>query len=179
MPPYIKLYYIIKASQQTPIQVVVEDSLSSTSTTNALSANMGKVLKSSIDFLENKIVFLTTTVTANQNQNKQGFTYIKLPDGFTLDNTIIVGAMWCDNEMFMGAHLASDMVSNLAYGTDYFGCLYVNLGDIAYMVGEENYKKVIAVYYYPQMVSEKPETIYVRLALMKVDNFVEGEKITV
>lgn len=48
MPPYIKLYYIIKASQQTPIQAVVEDSLSSTSTTNALSANMGKVLNDKI-----------------------------------------------------------------------------------------------------------------------------------
>ena len=48
MPPYIKLYYIIKASQQTPIQAVVEDSLSSTSTTNALSANMGKILNDKI-----------------------------------------------------------------------------------------------------------------------------------
>ena len=48
MPPYIKLYYIIKASQQTPIQAIVEDSLSSTSTTNALSANMGKILNDKI-----------------------------------------------------------------------------------------------------------------------------------
>ena len=179
MPPYVGTYYIIKAKQSAGVVATVVDNLSSTSLTDALSANQGKILNEAVTTIKGNFAYLSTDITANQNQNKQGFTYIKLPEGFTLNNTIVISAMWADNEMFIGGHLASDMVSNLAYGGDYLGTLTVNLGDVAYMVGEEWYEKCLALYYYPTSASTPPSKIYVRIVLMKTDGFTPGEKISV
>ena len=179
MPPYVGTYYIIKAKQSAGIVATVVDNLSSTSATDALSANQGKILNEAVTTIKGNFAYLSTDITADKNQNKQGFTYIKLPEGFTLDNTIVIGAMWADNEMFIGGHLASDMVSNLAYGGDYLGTLTVNLGDVAYMVGEEWYEKCLALYYYPTSASTPPSKIYVRIVLMRTDGFTPGEKISV
>lgn len=179
MPPYVGTYYIIKAKQSAGVVATVVDNLSNTSTTDALSANQGKILNEAVTTIKGNFAYLSTDITADKNQNKQGFTYIKLPEGFTLDNTIVIGAMWADNEMFIGGHLASDMVSNLAYGGDYLGTLTVNLGDVAYMVGEEWYEKCLALYYYPTSASTPPSKIYVRIVLMKTDGFTPGEKISV
>ena len=44
MPPYVGTYYIIKAKQSAGVVATVVDNLSSTSTTDALSANQGKIL---------------------------------------------------------------------------------------------------------------------------------------
>ena len=44
MPPYVGSYYIIKAKQSAGVVATVVDTLSSTSTTDALSANQGKKL---------------------------------------------------------------------------------------------------------------------------------------
>lgn len=49
LQPYRVLNYIIKAKNTAPIKAVVEDSLSSTSTTNALSAKQGKTLNDKVD----------------------------------------------------------------------------------------------------------------------------------
>lgn len=179
MPPYIGTYYIIKAKQSAGVVATVVDNLESISATDALSANQGKILNEAVTSIKGNFAYLSTDITADKNQNKQGFTYIKLPEGFTLDNTIVIGAMWADNEMFIGGHLASDMVSNLAYGGDYLGTLTVNLGDVAYMVGEEWYEKCLALYYYPTSASTPPSKIYVRIVLMKTDGFTPGEKISV
>lgn len=179
MPPYVGTYYIIKAKQSAGVVATVVDNLESTSATDALSANQGKILNEVVTTIKGNFAYLSTDITADKNQNKQGFTYIKLPEGFTLDNTIVIGAMWADNEMFIGGHLASDMVSNLAYGGDYLGTLTVNLGDVAYMVGEEWYEKCLALYYYPTSASTPPSKIYVRIVLMKTDGFTPGEKISV
>ena len=179
MPPYVGTYYIIKAKQSAGVIATVVDNLESTSATDALSANQGKILNEAVTTIKGNFAYLSTDITADKNQNKQGFTYIKLPEGFTLDNTIVIGAMWADNEMFIGGHLASDMVSNLAYGGDYLGTLTVNLGDVAYMVGEEWYEKCLALYYYPTSASTPPSKIYVRIVLMKTDGFTPGEKISV
>lgn len=46
--PYITTFYIIKAKQSVPITSTVEDVLNSTSTTNALSANQGRILNNKI-----------------------------------------------------------------------------------------------------------------------------------
>lgn len=46
--PYITTFYIIKAKQSVPITSIVEDTLNSTSTTNALSANQGRILNNKI-----------------------------------------------------------------------------------------------------------------------------------
>ena len=179
MPPYIGTYYIIKAKQSAGVIATVVDNLESTSATDALSAKQGKILNEAVTTIKGNFAYLSTDITADQNQNKQGFTYIKLPEGFTLDNTIVIGAMWADNEMFIGGHLASDKVSNLAYGGDYLGTLTVNLGDVAYMVGEEWYEKCLALYYYPTSASTPPSKIYVRIVLMRTDGFTPGEKISV
>lgn len=61
LQPYIVQNYIIKAKQSAGIVATVVDNLTSTSTTNALSANQGKVLKEKIEDLttystEEKIV---------------------------------------------------------------------------------------------------------------------------
>lgn len=61
MPPYIVLNYIIKVKANIPIAATVEDNLTSTSTTNALSAKKGKELKDSITALESR----TTTLEAD------------------------------------------------------------------------------------------------------------------
>ena len=179
MPPYVGSYYIIKAKQSAGVVATVVDTLESSSKTDALSANQGKILNEAVTSIKGNFAYLSTDITADKNQNKQGFTYIKLPEGFTLDNTIVIGAMWADNEMFIGGHLASDMVSNLAYGGDYLGTLTVNLGDVAYMVGEEWYEKCLALYYYPTSASTPPSKIYVRIVLMRTDGFTPGEKISV
>ena len=178
MPPYVGTYYIIKAKQSAGVIATVVDNLSSTSSTDALSANQGKILNEAVTTIKGNFAYLSTDITADQNQNKQGFTYIKLPEGFTLDNTIVISAMWADNEKFMGAHLSSDMVSNLT-GDNYLGTLTVNLGDIAYMVGKEWYEKCLALYYYPTSASTPPSKIYVRIVLMRTDGFTPGEKISV
>ena len=44
MPPYVASYYIIKAKQSAGVVATVVDTLSSTSPTDALSANQGKIL---------------------------------------------------------------------------------------------------------------------------------------
>lgn len=51
LQPYLVINYIIKAEQTTPIQAMVQDTLNSSSSTNALSARCGKVLDEKIDDL--------------------------------------------------------------------------------------------------------------------------------
>ena len=51
MPPYVGTYYIIKAKQSAGVVSTVVDNLSSTSTTDALSANQGKLLNDKINLL--------------------------------------------------------------------------------------------------------------------------------
>ena len=51
MPPYVGTYYIIKAKQSAGVVATVVDNLSSTSTTDALSANQGKILNDKINLL--------------------------------------------------------------------------------------------------------------------------------
>lgn len=46
--PYITTFYIIKAKQSVPIISMVEDVFNSTSTTNALSANQGRILNNKV-----------------------------------------------------------------------------------------------------------------------------------
>lgn len=48
MPPYVGIYYIIKAKQNAGVVATVVDNLESTSATDALSANMGKKLNDKI-----------------------------------------------------------------------------------------------------------------------------------
>ena len=58
MPPYVGTYYIIKAKQSAGVVATVVDNLSSTSTTDALSAKQGKILNDK---------FYPSTLYYNQN----------------------------------------------------------------------------------------------------------------
>ena len=57
MPPYVGTYYIIKAKQSAGVVATVVDNLSSTSPTDALSANQGKILNDKINNKGVKLLF--------------------------------------------------------------------------------------------------------------------------
>lgn len=68
LPPYITVYYIIKAKQTQAVVATVVDDLDSTSSTDALSANQGRILKNAaqgnadmIDTLQDDILNLEDT----------------------------------------------------------------------------------------------------------------------
>ena len=85
MPPYVGSYYIIKAKQSAGVVATVVDNLSSTSPTDALSANQGKILndktvtfekttngfnlKFANGFMIQKKILTRTTVNCNQRAN--------------------------------------------------------------------------------------------------------------
>lgn len=62
MPPYLVTNYIIKARQSAGVIATVVDSLNSTSTTDALSANQGKILKGYISDNDTMITTLQEDV---------------------------------------------------------------------------------------------------------------------
>lgn len=82
LPPYVTSNFIIKAANSTPVMGSVVDNLTSTSTTNALSANQGKILNEKIInnepvLIKYGIVNNTTLKTATSNQqflDAMGFT---------------------------------------------------------------------------------------------------------
>lgn len=82
LPPYVTSNFIIKAANSTPVMGSVVDNLTSTSTTNALSANQGKILNEKITsnepvLIKYGIVNNTTLKTATSNQqflDVMGFT---------------------------------------------------------------------------------------------------------
>lgn len=57
MPPYVGTYYIIKAKQSAGVIATVVDNLESTSSTDALSANQGKILNDKINNKGVKLLF--------------------------------------------------------------------------------------------------------------------------
>ena len=70
MPPYVGSYYIIKAKQSAGVIATVVDNLSSTSPTDALSANQGKLLNDKIKEINNKSA-ITVRCDSNTNYNGQ------------------------------------------------------------------------------------------------------------
>ena len=69
MPPYVGTYYIIKAKQSAGVVATVVDNLSSTSTTDALSANQGKILNDKINSKGVKLLF-NGNITTNSTDIK-------------------------------------------------------------------------------------------------------------
>lgn len=113
---------------------------------------------------------ITTQVVANENSNKQGHTYIKFPDGFTLENTIVLSAMYSFSADFMGGNPMNAFRSTTS-GMD-SSELYVQLGDVSYELGD-NSDKVVSVYFYPAAITANAQMVYVRLVLMKMSNVIE------
>ena len=89
MPPYVGTYYIIKAKQSAGVVATVVDNLSSTSSTDALSANQGKLLNDKINEINNKSA-ITVKCNSNINYNGQNadvtvnFTDVSLQKGSNL-----------------------------------------------------------------------------------------------
>ena len=67
MPPYAGTYYIIKAKQSAGVIATVVDTLSSTSATDALSANQGKILNDKINNKGVKLLFNGNITTNGTN----------------------------------------------------------------------------------------------------------------
>ena len=89
MPPYVGTYYIIKAKQSAGVVATVVDNLESTSSTDALSANQGKLLNDKINETNNKSA-ITVKCNSNINYNGQNaditinFTDVSLQKGSNL-----------------------------------------------------------------------------------------------
>ena len=82
MPPYVGTYYIIKAKQSAGVVATVVDNLNSSSPTDALSANQGKILNDKINSKGVKLLF-------NGNITTNG-TDIKLSESITNFDLICV-----------------------------------------------------------------------------------------
>ena len=89
MPPYVGTYYIIKAKQSAGVIATVVDNLSSTSPTDALSANQGKLLNDKIKETNNKSA-ITVKCASTMTYNSQNadvtvkFTDVSLQKGSNL-----------------------------------------------------------------------------------------------
>lgn len=88
MPPYLVVNYIIKAKQSAGVLATVVDSLDSSSATDALSANQGKVLNDKINALKIPSVIdnLTSTSTTDALSANQG----KVLSGRISDNDTMI-----------------------------------------------------------------------------------------
>lgn len=85
LQPYIIQNYIIKADQSSGVLATVVNNLTSTSSTDALSANQGKVLK---ELLEGTVLYENSTGTSGTvtlSQNITNFKRIKI-SGFATQN---------------------------------------------------------------------------------------------
>ena len=72
MPPYVGTYYIIKAKQSAGIVATVVDNLSSTSATDALSANMGKKLNDKISAQKITLIIGDSWTGLDSNSARDG-----------------------------------------------------------------------------------------------------------
>lgn len=92
MPPYVGSYYIIKAKQSAGVVATVVDNLSSTSTTDALSANMGKVLADKLN--KNAITLQRTGSTQSIGTSYEVIQFnntdTQIGNGLTVSSTGVV-----------------------------------------------------------------------------------------
>lgn len=86
LQPYQVTNYIIKARQSSGLVATVVDGLNSTSTTDALSANQGRILSRSF-ILCNIPAEITTTTTYNQITSWQQVT--KVGTAFSIENGVV------------------------------------------------------------------------------------------
>ena len=86
MPPYVGSYYIIKAKQSAGVIATVVDTLSSTSPTDALSANQGKILNDKINDMLPVVLYETDKTFSNIKDN----TVITLNDNLSNYKRIVL-----------------------------------------------------------------------------------------
>ena len=75
MPPYVGTYYIIKAKQSAGVVATVVDNLSSTSPTDALSANQGKILNDKINEITNDTGWISISSYLDTSKFKERAQY--------------------------------------------------------------------------------------------------------
>ena len=96
MPPYVGTYYIIKAKQSAGVVATVVDNLFSTSTTDALSANQGKILNDKIEEINNKSAITLQRTGSTQSIGKAyeviqfNNTDAQIGNGLTVSSTGVV-----------------------------------------------------------------------------------------
>lgn len=123
-------------------------------------------------YTKNDFAVITGTVTSNENSNKQGHVFVDLPNGFTIQNTMIVNVIYSYSSEFFGANLPGNFVNTTILGSIGTSELYVQLGDVLSEAVDPN--KVIAVYFYPTSIAGSPQTVHFKVLLMKTDSEVEG-----
>lgn len=89
MQPYLVVNYIIKAIQTTAIQAVVEDTLSSSSSTNALSARCGKVLNDKMEWRKGDSVSIDNFSFGGLTGSAGGQFYFNVPMGKPISSDIL------------------------------------------------------------------------------------------
>ncbi|WP_405317632.1 tail fiber protein [Faecalibacillus faecis] len=110
--PYIVQNYIIKAKQSSGVVATVVDGLNSTSTTDALSANQGKVLKEKLY----SVVANGTNIDNLKTNGKYGMINATgtLPSGYsTSDNNIIIECIMWSN--LYGRQILHDIRGDSTY----------------------------------------------------------------
>lgn len=130
MPPYVGTYYIIKAKQSAGVIATVVDTLSSTSTTDALSANMGKKLndKGLKKLWENqstKTNFLGKTINLLNNNYDYlvWFYYDDIQNNYSMSRQSLKGSGTVLNHSFSGS------LTNLARTVNYQSDTSFNIQD--------------------------------------------------
>ena len=130
MPPYVGTYYIIKAKQSAGVVSTVVDTLSSTSTTDALSANMGKKLndKGLKKLWENqstKTNFLGKTINLLNNNYDYlvWFYYDDIQNSYSMSRQSLKGSGTVLNHSFSGS------LTNLARTVNYQSDTSFNIQD--------------------------------------------------
>lgn len=102
LPPYIIVKYIIKAKQTAPVEGLVVDNLTSTSTSDALSANQGRILNETKIGTENIVAGDNISVNVSGNNvtiNSLGGGTDSLPVGVSMEwytNTPPTNWLLCD-----------------------------------------------------------------------------------
>lgn len=109
---------------------------------------------------------IKTSVTANQDSNKQGYTIIDLPTGFNYENTVVISVTYSQYDNYSYSILAGSWCSsNTSAGT--MSELVVNIGDSSFIATDPD--NCLKLEYFPRSSSKYGSTIYVTVVLMKIE----------
>lgn len=112
---------------------------------------------------------ITTQVVADEDSNRRGSTKVRLPKGFYSSNTIILGVIYSFNDNFFPGNFPYNFYNNGgSYETPE---LLVQLGDVFSL--EEDASEFINITLNSTSITSGPQTVYVRLVLMKMSDVIE------
>lgn len=119
--PTITMNWIVKAVMLIPEYFVVENTLTSTSTSNALSAAQGKILNERIAIVDNKVMTTEANITTINNKRLPHITEIESTVGDLSLNEIINGYnsnQFMSHRLRLAAGLGNEM-------SEFYGGIYI------------------------------------------------------